>query len=90
MTWPPRALLLSWLGLLVLLALTVGIAYRPLGALNTPIALLIAGIKAAIVAAFFMELRRARALTIVFAGAGLFWLAIMLWLALSDYLTRPT
>jgi hypothetical protein len=32
-----------------------------------------------------MEPRRCNALTIVFAGAGFFWL---LWLAMGDYLTR--
>jgi hypothetical protein len=35
-----------------------------------------------------MELRRGNALTIVFAGGGFFWLGIMLWLAMGDYLTR--
>jgi hypothetical protein len=35
------------------------------------------------------ELRRESALVIAFAGAGLFWLAILLWLASMDFLTRP-
>jgi cytochrome c oxidase subunit 4 len=87
---PPRALLLSWLGLLALLGLTVFGAYLPLGALNTSLALAIALGKALIVVAIFMELRHGSALTVIFAGAGFFWLAIMLWLALADYLTRPS
>ena len=86
---PPRALLLSWLGLLALLGLTVAGAYQPLGAFNTALALTIALTKAAIVAACFMELRRAGAVTIAFASAGFFWLAILLWLAMADYMTRP-
>jgi caa(3)-type oxidase subunit IV len=45
--------------------------------------------KALIVLAIFMELRERHALTIAFAGAGFFWLAIMLWLALADFVTRP-
>lgn len=86
---PPRDLLLSWLGLLALLGLTVFGAYQPLGAYNTGVALLIALTKALIVAVVFMELRRAGALTIAFAVAGFFWLGIMLWLALADFVTRP-
>jgi cytochrome c oxidase subunit 4 len=86
---PPRELVLSWLGLLALLGLTVTGAYQPLGAFNTGLALTIALCKALIVAVIFMELRRAHAVTIAFAGAGFFWLGIMLWLAFADYLTRP-
>jgi cytochrome c oxidase subunit IV len=85
---PPRILLWSWLGLLGLLGLTVFIAYQPLGAFNTGLALTIALAKALIVAAIFMELRNGHGLIRTFAGSGFFWLAIMLWLALADYLTR--
>lgn len=51
-------------------------------------ALLIAVAKASIVAAIFMELRERSALTAAFAAAG-FWLAILLWLAVTDFITRP-
>jgi cytochrome c oxidase subunit 4 len=87
---PPRALTVSWLALLGLLALTVITAYQPLGAFNTVVALTIALTKAAIVAAVFMELRRNDGLIIAFASAGFFWLAVLFWLALIDFLTRPT
>jgi cytochrome c oxidase subunit IV len=86
---PPRHLLLSWLGLLALLGLTVTLAYQPLGSLNSVAALCIATSKAALVAAVFMELNERRSLTIAFASAGFFWLGIMFWLTFSDYLTRP-
>jgi cytochrome c oxidase subunit 4 len=85
---PPRQLVLTWLCLLVLLGLTVAAAYQPLGAFNTGLSMVIALIKAALVAAVFMELWRGSAFNIVFAGAGFFWLAIMLWLTFADYLTR--
>jgi cytochrome c oxidase subunit 4 len=85
----PRALLWSWLALLALLGLTVTLAYQRLGSFNTPVALLIAVVKASIVAAIFMELRERRPLMVAFAGAGFFWLAILLWLAGSDFVTRP-
>ncbi len=87
--YPPRALLLAWIGLLALLGLTVAGAYQPFGAYNTVLALAIAVGKALIVAAIFMELRRGHRLILAFAGAGFFWLGIMLWLAFADYATRP-
>ena len=85
---PPLPLVLSWVALLALLGLTVLIAYQPLGLFNFPIALTIAALKASIVGAVFMELRDRRGLVIAFAGAGVFWLSILLWLAGSDYFTR--
>ena len=64
-------------------------AYLPLGATNTVVAMAIAVTKAALVAAIFMDLRERNPLTLTFAGAGFFWLGIMLWLTLADYMTRP-
>jgi cytochrome c oxidase subunit 4 len=86
---PPAALVWSWAALLALLALTVTLAYQPLGSFNTPAALAIAAIKVLIIAAVFMELRERRPLVLSFAAAGLFWLAILLWLGSTDFLTRP-
>jgi caa(3)-type oxidase subunit IV len=74
---------------LTLLSLTVLLAYTPIGQLHLASALAIASLKTLIVAAVFMELRRRSGLVIAFAGAGAFWLAILMWLALSDFLTRP-
>lgn len=89
MDWrPPIALVGAWLALLALLALTVTLAYLPLGAGNAIVALTIGTIKAGLVAAIFMELRHRGGLTLVFAGAGLFWLGILLWLGSMDFLTR--
>jgi cytochrome c oxidase subunit 4 len=88
--WHPPSLLVGTLfGLLALLGLTVALAYQRLGAFNTPIALAIATTKALLVAAIFMELRERRSLVIAFAGAGFFWLAILMWLAAADFTTRP-
>jgi cytochrome c oxidase subunit IV len=85
---PPFSLVASWLGLLALLALTVTLAYVPLGAFNAIVALGIGAIKAGMVAAIFMELWHHGARTMVFSTAGLFWLAILLWLGSMDFLTR--
>jgi cytochrome c oxidase subunit 4 len=86
---PPRALVWSWAALLALLAITVTLAYQPLGALNGPVALTIATLKTLIVAAVFMELGAARPLTIAVASAGVCWLAVLLWLAATDFTHRP-
>jgi len=85
---PPRHLVLSFAALLLLLGLTVTVAYLPLGPMNTVLALGIATVKATIVMAVFMELRKSPALTIAFAAAGFLWLSILLWLAMADVLTR--
>ena len=86
---PPRALIVSWLALLALLALTVALAYVPLGSFNIVVSLIIATAKGAIVAAVFMELRERPGLTVAFSIAGVSWLLILLWLAGVDYVTRP-
>jgi len=85
---PPFSLVACWLGLLALLALTVTLAYVPLSAFNAVVALGIGATKAAMVGAIFMELWHRGARTMVFATAGLFWLAILLWLGSMDFLTR--
>lgn len=77
-----------WLALLLLLGLTVGSAYVPLGAFNGIINYVVATAKAALVLIFFMHLDRSRALLRLTALAGLFWLVFLFSLAFGDYLTR--
>lgn len=75
--------------LLGLTALTTGIAFVDLGRVgNVAVALTIAIIKAMLVMLYFMHLRYSSRLTMVFAGAGILWLGIMLVLTLSDYISR--
>ena len=83
-----RAYLLIYAALLILLLATVGADLVNLGTGNTVVALLIAALKAVLVAAFFMHLKFSNRLTWVVACAGVFWLSIMITLSLSDYLTR--
>ena len=85
---PVRTYLQVFGALMVLTALTTWIAYQDLGALNTAIALLIAGIKIFCVILYFMHLRHSSKLIWVIALAGFFWLAILLVLTGQDYLTR--
>ena len=64
------------------------IAYFDLGVLNTVAALGIAAFKAMLVALVFMQLRSGSRLNWLVVLGGLFWLAILLGLTASDYLTR--
>lgn len=77
-----------WLALLILLALTTGSAFIPLGAANLFVSLGIAVTKGLIVLLFFMELKASSALVRVFAAAGFFWLMIMIALTTADYTHR--
>jgi len=79
---------LVWIALLVLLALTLGSAYLPLGWLNGAINLAIAVAKALLVMFFFMHLRSSHYVLRIAASAGFFWLAILIGLSLSDFLAR--
>jgi cytochrome c oxidase subunit 4 len=75
--------------LLALTLVTTGVAYVDLGgAWNIVAALTIAGAKTLAVALYFMHLRYSGRLTVLFAGAGVFWLAILFALTLSDYISR--
>ena|SRR5437868_3338515 len=74
--------------LLLCTYLTWQVAYFDLGPLNTVMALGIAVFKAALVVLFFMHVRYSSKLTWVVVIAGLFWLAILLAVTMSDYLTR--
>ena len=74
--------------LLVLTALTVGVATLDLGRFNAVIALSIAVCKATLVALFFMHLRDSVRLTWLIAVAALLWLFILISLTMSDILTR--
>lgn len=74
--------------LVALTLLTIGVANLDLGPLNTFVALGIAGLKAMLVALYFMHVRySSRLLQLVVVG-GLFWLSILFALTMSDYLTR--
>ena len=80
--------LLTYVALMVLLALTWGAAYLPLGHFHVAVALAIALAKASLVAVIFMGLRGGNRLTWIFVGAAACWLMILFGLMLSDYLSR--
>ncbi len=78
--------------LIVLTAVTYFAALVNFGSdtINTIVALAIAVTKATLVILYFMHVRYSPRLTWVVVTAGFFWLAIMIMLTLSDYLTRQT
>jgi cytochrome c oxidase subunit 4 len=83
-----RTYVLVWFALIGLLLLTLGSAYLKLGSLNSAINLAIAAAKALLVMFFFMHLRSAHYMLRIAAGAGFFWLALLIGLSLTDFLAR--
>jgi cytochrome c oxidase subunit 4 len=83
-----RLYLVIFATLLILTALTTGIAFVDLGTLNVVMMLLIAFVKATLVVLFFMHVRFTSRLTQIAAVSGFAWLVILIGLTLSDELTR--
>src|SRR6476646_3601097 len=81
-----RDLVRIYLALMVLL--TVGAAFIPMGKLNIVVALTIAIAKACMVIWVFMHVREGGKLVWIFSTAAFVWLGILLVLTLSDYLSR--
>lgn len=77
-----------FLVLMLLAALTTGLAYVHMGVGNTIAALLIAVAKAVLVVLFFMHAFYDRGLTRVVFLTGLLWLAILIVLSATDVFTR--
>jgi cytochrome c oxidase subunit 4 len=80
--------ILVFMTLLVLAALTTGIAYVDLGPFNTVIALAIAVVKMFLVGLFFMHLWYSPGLSRIVVLAGFFWLGLMVSFTLADVFTR--
>ncbi len=74
--------------LMVLTAITVGVAWVDLGSLNILVALGVAIVKATLVVLYFMHLKYSSKLTWIVVGAGVFWLFILLAMLMGDYATR--
>jgi cytochrome c oxidase subunit 4 len=74
--------------LLVCTGLTTWVAYIDLGAWSTVVALSIASLKMILVALFFMHVRHSTRLTKVVVVGALMWLGILLFLTMTDFVTR--
>lgn len=80
--------LLVWVGLIVLLGISLAYAYWPLGPVKFGAGLAIATVKAGLIATIFMQLRKSSALVHMAAAAGLAWLALLFLFSFADFLTR--
>jgi cytochrome c oxidase subunit IV len=84
----PRIYVAVFATLLVMTATTTAVSTIDLGPWNTVVALAIALFKASLVVLFFMHVKYSPRLTHTVILGGLFWLAILLVLTLSDFMTR--
>lgn len=78
-----------FIALIILTFTTVYVSQLELGEFHIIVALLIAFIKASLVAWIFMGVRHSTHMTRLFVVAGLLWLAIMMMITIGDYSTRP-
>ena len=83
-----RTYVLVWLTLTIMTFVTFYISTIDLGEWNIVVALLIAFFKMMLVILFFMNVKADSALTKLFAGAGFFWMILLLGQFYIDYVSR--
>src|SRR5262245_49481223 len=84
----PKIYLAVWAALMIGTVVTVWAAFQEFGIFNPIIALVIAVTKAVLVVLFFMHVFYSGKLTKLTILGGLFFLAVLLTLTMSDYLSR--
>jgi cytochrome c oxidase subunit 4 len=83
-----KTYLLTFLGLLGLTVLTTLLGFIDMGPFNTVVALLLAAVKASLIAAFFMHaLYESKLVRVVLAG-GVIWFLILISITMTDYISR--
>lgn len=83
-----RTYLVTFVVLLLLLGLTVGVAFLPLGFWNPAVAMTVATVKMVLIVLFFMHLYESDKLIWIFALSGLAWLFMLLISVVTDVFTR--
>jgi cytochrome c oxidase subunit 4 len=83
-----RTTFVTWLALLALTWVSFGVSYVHLGALNIPIALAIASVKATLVIAIFMELAVEKFSVKVTLVMSFVFVALLIGLMVADVATR--
>ncbi|HSC34576.1 MAG TPA: cytochrome C oxidase subunit IV family protein [Thermodesulfobacteriota bacterium] len=83
-----KTYVIVWAALMVMTAVTVYVSYINFGILNIVIALVVASIKASIVALYFMHLKFEDSITWVFALFPLSLLALLIGMTITDTFTR--
>ena len=84
----PIIYLIIFGALLVGTALTIGASYVEMGPWNPIVAIAIAVVKATLVVLFFMHVKYSPKLTKLTVGAGVFTFLILIFMTLSDYISR--
>ncbi len=79
---------LVWIAQMILIFLSLGSAYVPMGPFNLVSNLGMAFVQMLLGALFFMHLKGASPLIRLFSVVGLLWLLLMFGLSLADFLTR--
>ena len=85
---PKRVYFLVFFALIVLTWVTTIVSTVDLGALNIYVALSIAIFKASLVVLFFMHVKYGTRLTKMIILCGLYWLLLLLFIAMADLWTR--
>jgi cytochrome c oxidase subunit 4 len=85
---PVKVYIIIFIALMVLLAVTIGVARLNLGPFGLPIAMTIAIAKALLIILYFMHVRYSSHIAWIYAGAGFLWLMILLVFTISDYISR--
>lgn len=75
--------------LYLLLGLTSGLAFLPLGHWSWIISLAIAFLMAGLILLFFMKVKYSEPLIWLTSAAGFTWLSLMILLVILDYISRP-
>ncbi|HEX4610723.1 MAG TPA: cytochrome C oxidase subunit IV family protein [Urbifossiella sp.] len=89
-TIPPRTSALAFVVLVALTLTTVGLSFLRMGpAGHLAVGLTLGAAKAGLIVLIFMNLLRSPTRTWLAAGLGVFWLGILVTLAMTDYLARP-
>lgn len=83
-----RAPLCALLLLLIILAANIAAAFFNLGGWQFTFNVICAAISVVLIAFYFMEMRKEKALNRLMAAAGIAWLTLFLMLSFSDYATR--
>lgn len=83
-----RSYLFTWIALVILSVLTLGLSFAPLGGFHVPVALLIAAAKGALIVAVFMHLAEQRGTSRVILVFWLLLLLILVVITAADVSTR--
>jgi cytochrome c oxidase subunit 4 len=75
--------------LYLILAITTGLAFVPLGDWNWLVSLVIAFVMTGLILLFFMKVKYSEPLIRLTSMAGFAWLSLLLLLVILDYISRP-